>query len=310
MSLLDYIYFDQETDIFHSLDVFKKALDPNGRHLHEDHFHVGCWAALGEFYRSSFDDYTDVRLSMKDGCLRAHRVILASQSPFFSALLSTGSHWSISTDAEASISLPDISSEIMKVILNHLYSGSDERCCDGLVRDSPEALKEMLVDLLAASNHLLLDQLKNACERLLQRMGESPSGLCSLIWQWILEMSLRYLMLPIFMTHQIYGKFAWTKSARTLDGSWRWGEEMWNGQSSYHVIEFSTSWMTPICWRKSRLPCRRISRTLSRLLVSHKRVRNMIITRCSGCWTKWNWKTAARGSISFRSSRKSQRPSP
>ena len=100
--------------------------------------------------------YTDVVIKCKDKTFNVHRVIIASQSPFFKSKLE---RWE--TD-DRSIDMSDLDPQIVEAIINFMYA------------EKIPSINTLAPDLLAASEQYQLSALKNLCEKtLIKRLTES-----------------------------------------------------------------------------------------------------------------------------------------
>ena len=93
--------------------------------------------------------YTDVVMKCKDKTFNVHRVIIASQSPFFKSKLES---WE--TD-DRSIDMSDLDPQIVEAIIKFMYA------------EKVPNIDTLAPDLLAASEQCQLSALRNLCERTL-----------------------------------------------------------------------------------------------------------------------------------------------
>ena len=102
--------------------------------------------------------YTDVVIKCKDKTFDVHRVIIASQSPFFKSKLE---RWE--TD-DRSIDMSDLDPQIVEAIIKFVYA------------EKVPNISTLAPDLLAASEQYQLSALKNLCEKtLIKRLTDSSA---------------------------------------------------------------------------------------------------------------------------------------
>jgi alpha-tubulin suppressor-like RCC1 family protein len=96
----------------------------------------------------------DVLLRVGESTLRAHRWVLVARSSYFKQLFEGGFSESRCADE---IALDGVSAPTLRTVLLHLYTGETETLLT----------PENVVDVLAAADMLLLEPLKQRCERML-----------------------------------------------------------------------------------------------------------------------------------------------
>ncbi|TPX31946.1 hypothetical protein SmJEL517_g04867 [Synchytrium microbalum] len=114
--------------------------------------------------------FTDVLLRLKDGDVGAHQIILASRCPFFDAMLGPSSPWTIQkVNGMSVVSLPHLSwKRQMDVVMLHMYSDASAEDVFGRTEASDiHEWTEVVVNVFAAANELLLDRLKDQCASIL-----------------------------------------------------------------------------------------------------------------------------------------------
>ena len=112
------------------------------------------------------EELTDVTLKVGEREYRAHKVVLASCSPYLRAMFTCGMRES----QENEIELKEIKPDVMGLIIEYMYSGE------------AEVTTENVQDVLAASNMLQLLDLKQACGTFLRNHIDSSN--CLGIWSF------------------------------------------------------------------------------------------------------------------------------
>ncbi|PWN47537.1 hypothetical protein IE53DRAFT_371375 [Violaceomyces palustris] len=111
----------------------------------------------------------DVEIAFKDRTIPAHSPILR-RSPFFAALFQprwTSSRWESNV---ITIDMKHLRWEVARIVLLHLYVDGGLSTFDGIDEDKTmDQYMDFLIEVLAASNELLLDKLKLLCCVLLRR---------------------------------------------------------------------------------------------------------------------------------------------
>ena len=106
------------------------------------------------FYCKNFEEYwnnekfSDVQLKVEDKVLYAHKIVLASKSPFFSAMFKHN----MLENIENVVCIKDVSHNVLKEVIRFMYSGRIEN------------LDNLAFDLLTAAEQFVLLDLKKMCE--------------------------------------------------------------------------------------------------------------------------------------------------
>ena len=112
------------------------------------------------------EELTDVTLLVGEETYRAHKVVLASCSPYLRAMFTIGMRES----QENEIELKELKSDVMGLIIRYMYTGEAEVTVDNVQ------------DVLAASNMLQLLDLKQACSSFLRHHIDAAN--CLGIWSF------------------------------------------------------------------------------------------------------------------------------
>lgn len=121
-----------------------------------------------------FQRMANVKIDLADNLsVYAHQVIICQRCPFFNAMIGDSGRWSLRReddcdDGKVVISLPQFSVRVFRIVLEWLY------CDSGVVevfskvkQDSVQKYCDLVVDVLACADELLLDKLKDICAQAL-----------------------------------------------------------------------------------------------------------------------------------------------
>ncbi|KXS13111.1 RCC1/BLIP-II protein [Gonapodya prolifera JEL478] len=112
--------------------------------------------------------YGDIVVLLSDSSMLCHQVVLTNRSPYFKALLSTGSTWMRRNDKnQVMVDLSHIRREVFQVIVDMLYSDQSVDLFRKVERDTITEWINFIVEVLAAATELLLEKLKDVCSYLL-----------------------------------------------------------------------------------------------------------------------------------------------
>ena len=126
-------------------------------------------ASVMERYKSSFTSLlsdsssADIVIMANGAALYCHQPVLGARSNFFKAILHPHTKWTLPRDPQGRyiISLPHLDSSTLVIALKWIYGETDFVKLLGCIKTTtPKLLQQSLVDLLAVSNELLLDPLK------------------------------------------------------------------------------------------------------------------------------------------------------
>jgi inhibitor of Bruton tyrosine kinase len=125
----------------------------------------------------------DAILCLADRKVPCHSFILQARCPFFGAMLDTagmGGGWVASRRKEAvaegtviKIQLQHLSWNVMALVLDHIYTDAGGELFDSVHKETIDEFLEFVIEVMAVSNELLLDRLKDICQSILARFGMS-----------------------------------------------------------------------------------------------------------------------------------------
>ncbi|EXJ93079.1 hypothetical protein A1O3_01635 [Capronia epimyces CBS 606.96] len=139
---------------------------------------------------TNFFSDADVLIELADGAeLPAHSVLLCIRCPFFDRLFNgrAGGLW-MSTRRTAAedkseavrVDLKHIDERTFRMLLRHLYADTGEELFDDLVTQSLGEFIDVVIELMAAANELMLDRLAQICQQTLGRYV-NVRNVCSLL---------------------------------------------------------------------------------------------------------------------------------
>jgi hypothetical protein len=127
----------------------------------------------------------DTILCLSDKEVPCHAFILQARCPFFGAMLDTvgmGGGWVASRRKEADaqgteikIQLKHLSWSVMALVLENIYTDAGVELFDSVRKETVDEFLEFVIEVMAVSNELLLDRLKDICQSVLSRFGTSFS---------------------------------------------------------------------------------------------------------------------------------------
>ncbi|KAF9433698.1 hypothetical protein BGZ76_009102, partial [Entomortierella beljakovae] len=131
---------------------------------------------------SRFQSLSDVRLLLKDGkFMDAHQVVLGHRSVFFNAFFVRTEEWMRERQGPRSLPAvgetvkPDILQlnmkhmdlESMELVMRYIYTDCGPELFDKIEKDDMDDLIQVVINVLMIADELLLDRLKDICEKVL-----------------------------------------------------------------------------------------------------------------------------------------------
>ncbi|KAF8983690.1 hypothetical protein BGZ46_009738 [Entomortierella lignicola] len=131
---------------------------------------------------SSFQKLVDVRLLLKDGeSVDAHQMILGHRSPFFNAIFVRTDEWIRGrqgsrklpgTDEETEdgileLDMKHMDLESMALVMKYIYTDCGPELFDSTEKDDMDDLIQLVINVLEIADELLMDRLKEICEKVL-----------------------------------------------------------------------------------------------------------------------------------------------
>ncbi|BGP49680.1 hypothetical protein JCM10450v2_005585 [Rhodotorula kratochvilovae] len=124
----------------------------------------------------------DIVLRLADREVRAHSVVLRARCAFF-AMFFADADWSRARRGKSGVVTFDFSHltwDVMSLVLEHIYRDAGMSLFQAVERESADEHIDFAVQVLAAANELLLDQLKQVCSAVL-RSFVTLHNVCSIL---------------------------------------------------------------------------------------------------------------------------------
>ncbi|CZR51978.1 related to myosin-like protein [Phialocephala subalpina] len=105
----------------------------------------------------------------------AHRALLCQRCPFFEGLFHgrAGGQWLAgrreSGDEAVRIDLKHVHPDTFRLVLNYLYADAGTELFDNVVSDDIDEFSELVMDVMAVANELMLDRLSQICQQVIGR---------------------------------------------------------------------------------------------------------------------------------------------
>ncbi|TVY27543.1 BTB/POZ domain-containing protein [Lachnellula hyalina] len=134
---------------------------------------------------SFFDDY-DTIIELDGSEMAAHSALLCQRCPFFEGLFNgrAGGQWLDGRREEGSkavrIDLKHISPSTFELVLRYLYADAGPELFDDVVSADIDEFSDLVMDVMAASNELMLDRLSQICQQTIGRFV-STRNVCYLV---------------------------------------------------------------------------------------------------------------------------------
>ena len=142
------------------------------------------------FHDSNLFSDADVVVDLADGEERyAHSVMLQSRCPFFEGLFQghTGGMWMADRrDAgdqglEAiRVDLKHVNANVFEIVLRHIYADTAEELFDAIVSTDLDGFIDLVIDVMAVANELMLDRLARVCQKVIGQFVK-PWNICGLL---------------------------------------------------------------------------------------------------------------------------------
>ena len=129
----------------------------------------------------SFFEDGDAIIELDSGELFVHSALLRQRCPFFEGMFNgrAAGRWLAGrrqVDTEiVRIDLRHIEPETFKLVLRFLYADVGPELFDGLVAADVDEFSEIVLDVMAVSNELMLDRLSQICQQVIGRFGKFDS---------------------------------------------------------------------------------------------------------------------------------------
>jgi len=129
--------------------------------------------ALCPLEKAMADVHADVKITLEDGSFMVSRAMLVARSPYFEAMLGPGCHWRETSQMPCLVSLKHLTRSVFRIVLKHVYSDSVDIFADldrGKEAPTQSRRLKFAIEVLAVTNELLFDHLKDACQVEISRL--------------------------------------------------------------------------------------------------------------------------------------------
>ncbi|EEH38335.2 BTB domain and ankyrin repeat protein [Paracoccidioides lutzii Pb01] len=130
------------------------------------------------FKDPNFFENSDVIIELDGGDMKAHSQILCKRCPFFDGLFygRASGRWLAGRRAGSPdsidplrIDLKHISHDIFKFVMRYIYADTDDELFEHVKLNDLADLIDLVIDVMAVANELMLDRLAQICQKLLGR---------------------------------------------------------------------------------------------------------------------------------------------
>ena len=142
------------------------------------------------FKDPSFFTDADVRIRLANNLeVPAHSIFLSRRCPFFEGLFHgrAGGSWLASRRNQAeevsdlvSVDLKHVDRRIFRMVLRHIYADTGEELFDDVVTADLDEFIDLIIEVMAVSNELMLDRLTQVCQRVLGQ-HVTTKNICQLL---------------------------------------------------------------------------------------------------------------------------------
>ena len=130
---------------------------------------------------SEFFETGDVELELDGTNIRVHRALICQRCPFFKGLFygRAGGSWlssrrdlaKESTEA-VRVDLKHVGENTFRLVLRHLYADAGEELFSNINTTDVDAFLDIILDVMAVANELMLDRLAQICQKVLGNFGK------------------------------------------------------------------------------------------------------------------------------------------
>ncbi|KAF9114809.1 hypothetical protein BGX27_009757 [Mortierella sp. AM989] len=150
---------------------------------------------------TKYQKLADVRLLLKDDeSMDAHQIILGHRSPFFNAMFVRTEEWirarqtprhlpyagEGTEDEILKLDMKHMDVESMSLVMKYIYTDCGPEMFDDIEKDDMDDLIQVVINVLVISDELLMDRLKEICEKVLGEQVRAKTVVT------LLEISLMY----------------------------------------------------------------------------------------------------------------------
>ena len=135
-------------------------------------------------------EHGDIEVELDGSSLKVHRALVCQRCPFFEGLFNgrASGAWLLSRmsklQAPVKVDLKHVDPKIFRLVLQHIYTDTDETLFENTVTDDFDAFLDLIMEVMSVANELMLDRLAQCCQKMLGRFGRPlTSGLKGLFNQ-------------------------------------------------------------------------------------------------------------------------------
>jgi len=142
--------------------------------LHED-----LAAAIGH---SEYLGHGDVEVELDGESIKVHQAMICQRCPFFQGLFNgrAGGAWlslrrsqSQEPQAPIKVDLKHIDPNIFRMVLQYIYANADEVIFADVATTDFDSFLDLILDVMAVANELMLDRLAQCCQKMLGQFGNT-----------------------------------------------------------------------------------------------------------------------------------------
>ncbi|XMA17096.1 hypothetical protein WAI453_009887 [Rhynchosporium graminicola] len=140
----------------------------------------------GALQDATFFNDGDTIIELAGSEVRVHSAILCQRCPFFEGLFNgrAGGQWlaerrNFNSDA-VRIDLKHVQPEAFHLVLRYIYADAGDELFDDIIASDIDEFSELLMDVLAISDELMLDRLSQICQRVMGRFVNTRN-VCNLL---------------------------------------------------------------------------------------------------------------------------------
>ena len=130
---------------------------------------------------SGYFEFGDVEIELQGTSLKVHSALICRRCPFFEGLFHgrAGGGWlssrreNLQEQQEAiKVDLKHVELNVFEIVLRHIYADTGEELFDEIVSTDFNAFLDLIMEVMAVANELMLDRLAQICQKLLGRFGK------------------------------------------------------------------------------------------------------------------------------------------
>ncbi|MCJ1282346.1 hypothetical protein MMC26_001669 [Xylographa opegraphella] len=137
----------------------------------------------------AYFEFGDVEVELQGTSIKAHSALICQRCPFFEGLFHgrAGGGWlfsrreNLQEPQEAiKVDLKHVELNIFEIVLRHIYADTGEELFDDVVTTDLNTFLDLIMEVMAVANELMLDRLAQICQKLLGRFVNTRN-VCQLL---------------------------------------------------------------------------------------------------------------------------------